>query len=133
MKPSCSIVRHDMASDESKMARTTRSDIERTLAEIARQPAGGAAEPAAEVELAMADLVGDDNGEIVFCNDSGFRSLAVHTDSQVVGDGRTEAHRTAAGDDVSGFNYVRFENGLTLFYEEGLQLIVLGGIPPSST
>lgn len=126
-----------MASDESKMARTTRSDIERTLAEIARQPvgepAGSAAEPAAEVELAMADLVGDANGEIVFCNDSGFRSLAIHTDSQVVGDGRTEAHRTAAGDDVSGFNYVRFENGLTLFYEEGLQLIVLGGIPPSST
>lgn len=126
-----------MASDESKMARTTRSDIERTLAEIARQPvgepAGGAAEPAAEVELAMADLVGDVNGEIVFCNDSGFRSLAIHTDSQVVGDGRTEAHRTAAGDDVSGFNYVRFENGLTLFYEEGLQLIVLGGIPPAST
>jgi hypothetical protein len=124
-----------MASDESKMARTTRSDFERTLAEIARQPigelTGDVAAPAAEVELAMADLVSDDNGEIVFCNDSGFRSLAIHTDSQVVGDGRADAHLTAAGDDVSGFNYVKFDNGLTLFYEEGLELIVLRGSAPS--
>jgi hypothetical protein len=116
------------------MARTTRSEVERTLAEIARQPIGepigdGAA-PAAEVELALADLVSDANGEIVFCNDSGFRSLAIRTDSEIVADGRVDAHLTAAGDDVSGFNYVRFENGLTLFYEEGLQLIVLGGAPP---
>ncbi|MCC2664241.1 MAG: hypothetical protein K0R41_3269 [Geminicoccaceae bacterium] len=124
-----------MASDESKMARSTRSDVERTLAEVARQPvsepAGDVAAPAAEVELALADLVSDDSGEIVFCNDSGFRSLAIHTESQIVGDGRAEAHLTAAGDDVSGFNYVKFDNGLTLFFEEGLQLIVLGGMPPS--
>ena len=64
-----------MASDESKMARSTRSDVERTLAEVARQPvgepAGDAAAPAAEVELALADLVSDDNGEIVFCNEFG--------------------------------------------------------------
>jgi hypothetical protein len=32
---------------------------------------------------------------------------------------------------VSGFNYVKFENGLTLFFEEGLQLIVLDRMPPS--
>jgi hypothetical protein len=135
MKPERGIVRHDMASDESKMAQTTRSDIERTLAEIARQPigepTGDVAAPAAEVELAMADLVSDDNGEIVFCNDSGFRSLAIRTDSGIVADGRADAHLTAAGDDVSGFNYVKFENGLTLFYEEGLELIVLGGSAPS--
>jgi hypothetical protein len=124
-----------MASDEIRMARSTRSEIERTLAEIARQPigepTGDAAAPAAEVELALANLVSDDNGEIVFCNDSGFRSLAIHTDSQVVGDGRADAHVTAAGDDVSGFNYLKFDNGLTLFYEEGLELIVLGGSAPS--
>jgi hypothetical protein len=124
-----------MASDEIRMARSTRSEIERTLAEIARQPigepTGDAAAPAADVELALADLVSDDNGEIVFCNDSGFRSLAIHTDSQVVGDGRADAHVTAAGDDVSGFNYLKFDNGLTLFYEEGLELIVLGGSAPS--
>jgi hypothetical protein len=118
-----------MASDESNMARTRRSDIERTLADIARQPASepaGKHGAAAEVELALADLVSDDNGEVVFCNDSGFRSLAILTDSQVVADGRAGVHVTAAGDDVSGFKYVKFDSGLTLFYEEGLQLVVPG-------
>jgi hypothetical protein len=123
-----------MASDETKMARTTRSDDERSLAHTARQPLGepqaDAAEPAAEVELAMADLVSDDNGEIVFCNDSGFRSLAIRTDSQIIANGQAEAHVTAAGEDVSGFQYVTFDNGLTLFYEEGLHLIVASGSPP---
>ena len=76
----------------------------------------------------MADLVSDDNGEIVFCNDSGFRSLAIRTDSQVVANGQAAAHVTAAGDDVSGFNYVTFDNGLTLFYEEGLHLIVASAV-----
>ena len=124
-----------MASDETKMARTTRSDDERSLAHTPRQslgePQADVAEPAAEVELAMADLVGDDNGEIVFCNDSGFRSLAIRTDSQIVANGQAEAHVTAAGEDVSGFQYVTFDNGLTLFYEEGLHLVVSSGVPPS--
>jgi hypothetical protein len=124
-----------MASDETKMARTTRSEDERSLAETARQPVGepqaDLAAPAAEVELAMADLVSDDNGEIVFCNDSGFRSLAIRTDAQIVANGQAAAHVTAAGEDVSGFLYVTFDNGLTLFYEEGLHLIVSSGVPPS--
>ena len=122
-----------MASNETQMARTSRSDDERTLAETARQPLGepqaDAAVPAAEVELAMADLISDDNGEIVFCNDSGFRSLALRTDSQIVANGQAEPHVTAAGEDVSGFQYVTFDNGLTLFYEEGLHLIVASGAP----
>jgi hypothetical protein len=117
-----------MASDETKMARTTRSDHERSLADTARQPGGelqaDVAAPAAEVELAMADLVSDDNGEIVFCNDSGFRSLALRTESQIIANGQADAHVTAAGADVSGFRYVTFDNGVTLFYEEGLHLIV---------
>jgi hypothetical protein len=124
-----------MASDESNMARTTRSDHERSLADTVRQPAGepqaDLAAPVAEVELAMADLVSDDNGEIVFCNDSGFRSLAIRTDSQIVANGQAEPHVTAAGDDVSGFQYVTFDNGLTLFYEEGLHLIVASEVPAS--
>jgi hypothetical protein len=123
-----------MASDESKMARTTRSDDERSLAETARQPVGepqaDVAVPAAEVELAMADLISDDNGEIVFCNDSGFRSLAIRTDAQIVANGQAATHVTAAGEDVSGFQYVTFDNGLTLYYEEGLHLIVASGVRP---
>jgi hypothetical protein len=112
----------------------TRPERERKLAEIARQPNGEpltdpVAEPA-ELELALADLISDDNGEIVFFNDSGFRSLAIRTDAAVVANGRAQAHLTAAGDDVSGFKFVRFDNGLTLYFEKGLELVLASGPAP---
>jgi hypothetical protein len=116
-----------MVSDESKLARTTRPEAEPPRAVGARSPDGppaGEAATGAEIELALADLVGDANGEIVFFNDSGFRSLAIRTDRQVVADGRAGAHVTAAGDNVSGFQFVRFDNGLTLYFEAGLHLIL---------
>ena len=53
---------------------------------------------------------------------SGFRSLAVRTDRAVVDEGRAGAHVTAAGEDVSGFKFVTFDNGLTLYFEAGLDL-----------
>jgi hypothetical protein len=89
--------------------------------------AGGAsAAMPAEVELAMSDLVGDANGEIVLFNDSGLRRLAIATDAAVVADGRVGAHRTATGQDVSGFRFLAFDNGLTLYYEPELDLVVRG-------
>ena len=114
----------DLVSEQSKVARMTRLERERKLAEIARQPdaeplADPVAEDRRELELALADLISDDNGEIVFFNDSGLRSLAIRTDAAVVADGRVQAHRTATGEDVSGFKFVRFDNGLTLYFEEG--------------
>ena len=125
----------ELASKQSKVARMTRPERERKLAEIARQPndeplTDPVAEPA-EVELALADMISDDNGEIVFFNDSGFHSLALRTDAAVVANGRTQAHVTAAGDDVSGFKFVRFDNGLTLYFEEGLHLVLTSGPAPA--
>ncbi len=78
-------------------------------------------------ELALSDLISDDNGEIVFFNDSGFSTLSIETEAVVVSRGQTTTHRTAAGEDVSGFNYVTFENGLTLYFEEGLDLLLSNG------
>lgn len=120
-----------MTSDENKAMRSNLSDSEQALVDIAHQLADQAPTSGpfarAEVELTMADLVSDDNGEIVFFNDSGFRSLAIQTDSAVVADGRTDAHVTAAGEDVSGFKYVTFDNGLTLYFEDGLDLVLSAG------
>jgi hypothetical protein len=42
----------------------------------------------------------------------------------VVSNGQTGRHATAAGEDVSGFNYVTFDNGTTLYFEEGLDLLL---------
>jgi hypothetical protein len=81
---------------------------------------------AAEVELAMSDLVADADGEVVFFNDSGLRRLVIATDAAVVADGRAGAHRTAAGHDVSGLRFLTFDNGLTLYYQSGLDVVLRG-------
>lgn len=91
---------------------------EADTAPVPRAPAPSGA------ELSLADLVSDDDGEIVFFNDSGFRTLSIETDATVVSKGQATDHKTAAGEDVSGFHYVTFENGLTLYFEEGLDLLL---------
>ena len=75
--------------------------------------------------LALDDLMRDQNGEVVLFNDSGLRSLALTTDSAVVEDGQAGKHVTAAGEDVSGFRYLLFANGLRLYYQQGLDVLVL--------
>ena len=81
-----------------------------------------AAEP---IVLALSDLISDANGEVVLFNDSGLRSLAVSTDTAVVGKGEAGRHVTAAGEDVSGFRYLAFENGLKLYFRPGLDLVLV--------
>jgi hypothetical protein len=77
-----------------------------------------------EVELAMSELLADVNGEIVLFNDSGLRRLAITTDAAVVGDGRAGTHRTATGQDVSGFRFLTFDDGVRLYYEPDLDVVV---------
>jgi hypothetical protein len=76
--------------------------------------------------LRLDDLIQDDNGEVVLFNDSGLRALAVATDAGIVAEGSSGHHVTAAGEDVSGFHYVTFDTGLTLYYQHGLEVIVRG-------
>lgn len=82
------------------------------------------AEAASEVEISLEDLISDDNGEIVFFNDGGFRTLSISTRSSVISDGQADSHSTVGGENVSGFNYVTFDNGMTLYFEEGLDLLL---------
>lgn len=74
--------------------------------------------------LALDDLVQDENGEVVLFNDSGLRALAVSVATAVIEEGEAGRHVTAAGEDVSGFRYIAFANGLRLYYQHGLDLIV---------
>lgn len=90
-------------------------------------PSAPSVKAESEVELALEDLISDDNGEIVFFNDGGFRTLSITTGSSVVSNGQASDHATASGEDVSGFNYVTFDNGKTLYFEEGLDLLLPQG------
>src|ERR671918_2340041 len=122
---------HDMK------ASGARSDLPQAVIDLAQDDQAAIEEEAfatgaAEVELALADLVGDANGEVVVLNDSGFRTMAIHTEAGVTADGRVQEHVTASGEDVSGFNYVTFDNGVTLYYPDGLDLLLQpDGTPPT--
>ena len=43
----------------------------------------------------------------------------------VVAEGEAGRHQTAAGEDVTGFRYITFEGGLKLYYQPGLDLILV--------
>ena len=79
------------------------------------------------VELSSSDLVQDAGGEVVLYNDSGLRALGLVAEAPIVGEGEASPHVTASGDDVTGFKYVSFANGLTLYYQDGVDFIVRPG------
>jgi hypothetical protein len=117
-----------MAGHEMKSS-GARSDLPEAMIDLARDDQAAieresSATGGAEVQLALADLVSDANGEVVVFNDSGFRTMAIRADAAVTADGRVQKHVTASGEDVSGYNYVTFENGVTLYYPDGLDLIL---------
>lgn len=77
------------------------------------------------VALDLTDLVSDANGEVVLFNDSGLRSLALGVDAAVVAEGRSGRHVTASGEDVTGYRYMAFDNGLRLYFRPDLELILV--------
>lgn len=102
-----------------------------------RKPVGGgaeeprwsneppAAEPATEstdvddgrFRLAVADLIAGSAGEVVLFNDSAIREVVLESADAPLDRGAVESHVTADGVDVSGFCYLRFPQGLTLYHD----------------
>lgn len=124
-----------MASTEPKSGPGSDLSSDQALTELGRallrpgaQPdtagAGPTGRGGAEVELTLADLLSDDNGEIVFFNDSCVRSLGIATEAAVVADGNADAHVTASGADVTGYHFVTFDTGVTLYVQPDLDLVV---------
>ena len=74
--------------------------------------------------LDLADLIADANGEVVLFNDSNLRSITLGASAAVLDEGEVGTHRTAAGEDVSGFHYYRFDTGLLLYFAPDLELIL---------
>lgn len=102
------------------------SDDEEIGAVVAAGSAAGPAEADSLPTLHLTDLLSDSNGEVVLFNDSGLRALAVAADAPVIAEGDSAAHVTATGENVTGFHYLTFENGLTLYFQPGLEVIVRG-------
>jgi hypothetical protein len=80
-----------------------------------------------DVMLEVNDLIQDVNGEVVLFNDSRLRRVSLASEVPVVAQGTTTQHVTAAGDDVSGFRFLSFANGLTLYFDPDLDVSIREG------
>lgn len=118
-----------MSTEQSKAALGTKQAVAPDEADVQRDLIvdGQNLEPESEVlTLELTDLLRDSNGEVVLFNDSHLPALAVRADSQLVARGAVEQHVTVSGDDVAGYRYVAFDNGTTLYYQDSLDLVILG-------
>lgn len=88
---------------------------------VAKDPKVGSA----ELILNLDDIVSDGNGDAVLLDDVGLTRLAIATDASIVTGGVALDHTVATGEDVSGFAYVTFATGLTLYYPGSMELAVL--------
>lgn len=80
--------------------------------------------PGGGLVLALHEVIGDGNGEVVFYNEAGLTRLTLQTDAAVVGRGAAPDDAPVDDQDGAGFAYISFESGLTLYYPEGLDLAV---------
>ena len=76
------------------------------------------------VSLDLADLLSDNGGELVLDIDV---PVALQAHLEVADSGIAGSHVTENGDDVSGFSYVAFADGPTLFYPSDLDVTVHSG------
>lgn len=72
--------------------------------------------------LSLADLLPDENGEVVIT--SGELAVTLVSDRAVQESGLAGVHHTAAGIDVSGFGYVAFAGGPTVFCQDPEGLLI---------
>jgi hypothetical protein len=77
---------------------------------------GGGVEPDTRFRLALRDLIPGSSREVVLFNDSAVREVVIESDRPPVEEGETATRVTGDGVDVSGFRYLRFADGLTLFH-----------------
>ena len=110
------------------MIMSTRSDLTMLAADMRREdelePDPAETQSGMPLVLALDDLLQDANGEIVLYNDSHLPSLALSTTANTVSRGNADFHVTAAGEDVTGYHFVAFDNGKTIYFQDGLDLII---------
>jgi hypothetical protein len=81
-------------------------------------PIGDVARPGDDetVVLHLADLVPDEQGEVVVFNDTA-APLHVAVEGAVVASGLADPHVTSAGIDVTGMHFSMFDSGLTIYHD----------------
>lgn len=71
--------------------------------------------------LDLGDLLSGDTGEVVLASEA---QLSLTSTALVTDAGFVDQHMTADGEDVSGFAYLSFETGVTVYYPCGADLVL---------
>ncbi len=74
--------------------------------------------------VAVTDLQPGASGEVVLFNDSAFRDMVLEAPSPDYEAGVVRSHVTAEGIDVSGFRFLRFNDGLVVFHTSDTSVTV---------
>jgi hypothetical protein len=74
------------------------------------------------IQLALADLLPDANGEIVVMNEGDDPEVSIATELRILDAGISPAHMTAGGIEVGGMQFWVFEDGTRLYYSPGLSI-----------
>lgn len=74
--------------------------------------------------LPLRGLQPDANGDIVLFDEAGSTAVGVTTGEKVTISGTVHRHVTAGGVDVSGFRFLRFESGVTLYYPAETDMVI---------
>jgi len=71
--------------------------------------------------LRLEDLLANDHGEVIL---DAAGPVAIQSDGHVVDAGHRPDHVTAEGEDVSGYAYLTFDTGLTIYYPGDADVII---------
>ena len=72
--------------------------------------------------LSHYDLVPDERGEVVLFNDAGLQTLTISSSAEKVAAGKIGGYVTRSEQDVSGFCFLAFDNGMTIYYPNDLRI-----------
>jgi hypothetical protein len=90
----------------------------------AGEDAVGLDEAVERIMLPLRGLQPDANGNVVLLDDAGSTAVGVITREKVTLSGMVDRHVTAGGIDVTGFCFVRFESGVTLYYPVDTDMVI---------
>lgn len=90
----------------------------------AGEDAVGLDESVERIILPLCGLQPDANGDIVLLDEAGSTAVGVMTREKVTISGVVDRHVTAGGVDVSGFRFLRFESGVTLYYPAETDMVI---------
>lgn len=81
-----------------------------------------------QMVLSLSDLLPDAGGDVVLFSDAGPLAVNITTHSRILDTGTADHYVTSTGVDVSGFHFLTFEEGPTIYYPSDIDLLITSDV-----